>query len=168
MFSKYFHTLQGDVKRRYLEKIKDINNCDPYAIKESDLSANLKELVPIEVVDLYRYLLSTRSCYTEDEVKAFKSLEAFKFLVAGFVQKILFIKINDKYVVRGEVKHSQRMNASNLQVWIKIFSSGTISTAHCTCMAGLGEVCSHVAAILFALELGLLTDETSCTGKLAL
>lgn len=60
------------------------------------------------------------------------------------------------------------MNASNLQVWIKIFSSGTISTAHCTCMAGLGEVCSHVAAILFALESGLLTDETSCTGKLAL
>ena len=27
-----------------------------------------------------------------------------------------------------------------------------IESAHCTCMAGLGEVCSHVAAILFFLE----------------
>lgn len=66
------------------------------------------------------------------------------------------------------MKHSQRMNASNLKVWIKILPDGSISTAHCICMAGLGEVCSHVAAILFALESGLLANETSCTDILAL
>ena len=27
--------------------------------------------------------------------------------------------------------------------------NGTILAAHCTCMAGLGEVCTHVAAVLF-------------------
>lgn len=28
---------------------------------------------------------------------------------------------------------------------------GTIKCAHCNCMAGLGECCSHVAALLFCL-----------------
>ncbi|KAL5457379.1 hypothetical protein EMCRGX_G034630 [Ephydatia muelleri] len=30
--------------------------------------------------------------------------------------------------------------------------SGTVVTAHCTCMAGLGEVCSHIGAVLFKVE----------------
>ena len=29
---------------------------------------------------------------------------------------------------------------------------GTIICAHCTCMAGLGEACSHIAAKLFVLD----------------
>ena len=28
-------------------------------------------------------------------------------------------------------------------------------TAHCDCMAGLGEACSHVAALLFKIEVGV-------------
>lgn len=27
-----------------------------------------------------------------------------------------------------------------------------ILSGHCNCMAGLGEVCSHIAAVLFLLE----------------
>ena len=37
-------------------------------------------------------------------------------------------------------------------------------TAHCGCMAGLGEACSHVAALLFIIEAGVklgLTRESS-------
>lgn len=29
---------------------------------------------------------------------------------------------------------------------------GIVLTAHCDCMAGLGEVCRHVGAVLFVLE----------------
>ena len=29
---------------------------------------------------------------------------------------------------------------------------GSIDSAHCSCMAGLDECCSHVAAVLFTLE----------------
>ena len=34
-------------------------------------------------------------------------------------------------------------------------------TAHCTCMAGCGEACSHIAAVLFALE-QLTRDGENC------
>lgn len=39
-----------------------------------------------------------------------------------------------------------------------------MTAALCTCMAGTGEVCSHIAALLFYLEVGVrLRNEKSCT-----
>ena len=37
---------------------------------------------------------------------------------------------------------------------------GTIESTHCDCMAGLGECCSHVAALLWALEAAVRLRET--------
>ena len=37
-------------------------------------------------------------------------------------------------------------------MWVICQADGTVESAHCTCMAGLGEVCSHVGAVLFYLE----------------
>lgn len=45
-----------------------------------------------------------------------------------------------------------RINEKPLQPWVIVSSDGSIESAHCTCMAGLGECCSHTAAVLFALE----------------
>lgn len=45
--------------------------------------------------------------------------------------------------------HSQRLNDKPLQPWFITAHSGEVECAHCTCMAGLGESCTHVAALLF-------------------
>ncbi|KAL3888760.1 hypothetical protein ACJMK2_001120, partial [Sinanodonta woodiana] len=50
------------------------------------------------------------------------------------------------------VSHSQRLNAKPLELLIIISLQGTVLSAHCTRMAGLGESCSHVAALLFYIE----------------
>ena len=43
---------------------------------------------------------------------------------------------------------------------------GTIVCAHCNCMAGLGEPCSHIAALLYATEANTsLLKNTSCTSQ---
>ena len=47
--------------------------------------------------------------------------------------------------------HSQKLNEAPLKPWV-ILSGDTVNCAHCTCIAGLGEVCTHVAALLFTLE----------------
>lgn len=44
------------------------------------------------------------------------------------------------------------MNNPPLKVWIICEEEGSIISAHCTCMAGLSEVCSHIGALLYALE----------------
>ena len=56
------------------------------------------------------------------------------------------------YVFTASVKHSQSFSLPSLKVWASIKQDGEILTAHCTCMAGLGEICSHVAAVLFTAE----------------
>ncbi|CAG9773236.1 unnamed protein product [Ceutorhynchus assimilis] len=70
----------------------------------------------------------------------------------------------DTSTVQDEVKHSQRMNSSPLQCWAICKSEGDIVSAHCTCTVGAGEVCSHVGALLFAVEIiATSTEGASCT-----
>ena len=44
------------------------------------------------------------------------------------------------------------MNETALKPWVIADTSGVIHAAHCDCMAGLGEACSHVGSLLFYLE----------------
>ncbi|VEN45302.1 unnamed protein product, partial [Callosobruchus maculatus] len=105
-------------------------------------------------------------------MKAHKSLQAYKYYESGFVMAAGTIVINDFYVVVGKVKHSFRGNLKPLHVWCLIAKDGSVSTAHCTCMAGNSEVCSHIGAVLFAAEKanGKKEDQqegASCTDVLA-
>ena len=49
--------------------------------------------------------------------------------------------------------------------WLILFENGNIASAHCKCMAGLGEVCRHTGALAFAIY-SLNIGELSCTDKL--
>ena len=44
------------------------------------------------------------------------------------------------------------MNETPLSCWIIIEEAGAVCSAQCNCMAGLEEVCTHIAAVLFYLE----------------
>ena len=56
------------------------------------------------------------------------------------------------FVVTGLVKHSQIISAQTLKSWFAAEKGGLVNCAHCTRMAGLGEACSHVGTLLFAVE----------------
>ena len=46
--------------------------------------------------------------------------------------------------------------------------SGSILAAHCNCMAGLGESCSHIGAVLFYIEYATrIRDSKACTEEKA-
>ena len=45
-------------------------------------------------------------------------------------------------------------------LWAVAEESGEIITGHCACMAGLGESCSHVASLLWAVESGVRIRES--------
>jgi len=104
--------------------------------------------------DVFNYLIETTSEYTHEQLKAYKSLEAYNYLMNGWINYIAVLKSSNKltyYLLIATVKHSQSLSAVPLKVWVAIKSEGTILCAHCTCMAGLGEACSHVAAALYAV-----------------
>ncbi|KAK4882277.1 hypothetical protein RN001_005596 [Aquatica leii] len=66
----------------------------------------------------------------------------------------------------GTVLHSEKLNEAPLKPWCVINQSGDIVGAHCVCKAGLGEVCSHVAAVLYSLIDGI-PEEESVTDRLS-
>nr|XP_054923052.1 uncharacterized protein LOC126524139 [Dermacentor andersoni] len=64
----------------------------------------------------------------------------------------------------AQVRHSQAFRDKLLLPWLLIKADGEVLCAHCTCMAGLGEACSHVGAVLFYLEAVVTRrDGQSCT-----
>ena len=44
------------------------------------------------------------------------------------------------------------MNDTALHSWLICEKEGEIMAAHCNCMAGLGEACSHVASLMFYID----------------
>ena len=150
MISEYAAKLDGNIKSRYLEKIAVIG-IDPLLIPKQKFDPEC--LPPVEASDLLSYLVHETSFYTNAQFKAFRSLQAYNQMVSGFISSILGHIIKKKYVVAAKVRHSQRMNDPHVQLWIITNKEGTVVSAHCTgCMAGLGECCSHVASVLFYLE----------------
>ena len=70
-----------------------------------------------------------------------------------------------KMIITANVRHSQSVTAPPLKSWVAAEKCGTIICSHCTCMAGLGEPCSHIAALLFAAEAHNRLKDTSCTSQ---
>ena len=121
----------------------------------------------IQYPDIYNYFVATPSGHTKEELKAYKSLEGYKYFVDGWISDILVLPIPScpsAYMVSGQVKHSQRLSASPFKLWVAVQKDGVVVCAHCDCMAGLGEACSHIAALLFTLDANTQVKKgLSCT-----
>jgi len=67
--------LTGDAKLRYFDKIKLVNNTDPYSLSTASLSTTSLWLPTIKRPDLYNHLILQ---YTSVQFQAFRLLEAYK------------------------------------------------------------------------------------------
>ena len=162
ILSEYCRKLDDHVKRRYLEKIAEVG-VDPVTIPDEQFNSECLPL--IEATDLLSYLVLETSFYTKQQFKTYKSLEAYNFMVSGFITSIPGCIVSGKHVVAGKVRHSQRMNDSLISVWVIAEKDGTVTSAHCLgCKVGLAESCSHVASVLFYIEAWTrIRGKLSCT-----
>ena len=118
--------------------------------------------------DVYNYLILTPSLYTHEQLKTYKSLKAFNEVVNGWVRDVICSVSRSSstklYLFTALVKHSQSLSLPSLKVWVSVKQSGEVLCAHCTSMAGAGEACSHIASVLFMLELNTqMKQQFSCT-----
>uniref|UniRef100_A0A1X7UDI0 SWIM-type domain-containing protein n=1 Tax=Amphimedon queenslandica TaxID=400682 RepID=A0A1X7UDI0_AMPQE len=93
--------------------------------------------------------------YTREKLQAYKSLEAYSYYINGYVQTVLYFCYESNpsvCVVKAKVHASQKATVLHL-AWVAVNKrDGRIITGHCKCMAGCGEVCCHIAAIVFQVE----------------
>uniref|UniRef100_A0A1X7VKI9 SWIM-type domain-containing protein n=1 Tax=Amphimedon queenslandica TaxID=400682 RepID=A0A1X7VKI9_AMPQE len=166
-----FEKLPKAEKERYKQKIEMFmgrefeKKMDPYEIDEWEDDISLWP--PVEYGCIWTYLIDSPREYTKDSLKAYKSLAAYNYYYSGWVKTVYYANVNDKTcLLRAKVMPSQRINDKPHDAWLAVErKTGTVITGHCTCVAGCGEVCSHVAGILFKVEacVRLEIAKKSCT-----
>ncbi|XP_055012544.1 uncharacterized protein LOC129409807 [Boleophthalmus pectinirostris] len=139
----------------YIKKLNRLNITDPYnapGVLFKNISAE-EDVPDLQYPDIYNYLVNFPSSYSGDSLKAYKSLEGYKWTQSGFVTNIQLWNLQAKNccIITGRVNHSQRLNDPQLKPWMVVWNDGVVLGAHCNCTAGLGESCSHVSAVLFSI-----------------
>ncbi|WAQ94074.1 hypothetical protein MAR_006545, partial [Mya arenaria] len=90
-----------------------------------------------------------------ESLKAYKSLDGYNHFHCGHVQQVLYHEVSKEStacLLKTKVTPSQRVNDKPHETWVCIdIKGGHVISTHCTCKAGLGEACSHIAALLFKM-----------------
>lgn len=162
----YYSDLTGPERLRYAEKVRMCDNIDPFTLRAGmDTSSDVDIFPDISYGDIVNYLVFSANYLTLEKMKAFKSTEAHNYFTSGWVKDLSAKQLqDDKVLLLGEVNHSQRLLDQPLHVWILCKKHGLVLSAHCTCMAGTREACSHVGACLYAVETSVqMRNATSCT-----
>ena len=102
LFSNYCNSLEQTARARYKEKCKECG-FDPYTLKPSDFVTDWNTLPEVEYPDIANYLVLQTSWITKEQVKAYKSLEAYNFFVSGWVSNLLTKTAKDGRVVYTRV-----------------------------------------------------------------
>ena len=140
----YISSLDVVSRDRYEEKIKVINNNCPYIIDKALCKFTGGDSVKkLGGSNLSRY----SKLFTYDEMKAYKSLKSYSYFINGFVLEVSHLKENDHNLFMGKVKPSQRMNETPGRPWVIVNPNGTVTSGHCTCMAGQGEMIRYCCSV---------------------
>ena len=75
-------------QKRYNEKTELIGNKDPYTLSENEFSVDFENFLSISYPDIVNYLVFRPSPYSADDIKAYKSLEAYNQVIEGWVKDV--------------------------------------------------------------------------------
>lgn len=157
-FSSYYKNLEPILKNDYKKKVINLG-FDPFNEKVEYKNEFPQDLTTRDIVS---YLCFKKSNETENILYAAKGLDGLDMATKGWVKEIKGIKTSFGHVVYARVFHSMRMNETPLKTWAAIESNAKIKNSHCDCVAGFGEVCTHVGILLFYL---LIMPDIACTSQ---
>ena len=141
--SVYTAQLSDSDRANYINKLVLSNGellPDPYNIPDNDWIVDMSKWPLITFPDIYLYLIEKPSVYTKESLRAYKSLDAYNYVLSGNVHEIkLYDTGSDFCVLRANVLPSQRQGQKTkpYDAWVYVHKQlGYILTANCTCMAG--------------------------------
>ena len=115
---------------------------NPATLPNEEWSLNLKLWPALEFPHVHLYLINTPSEYTHEKKRAYKSLDAYNYVVCGHVHRVKYhpISKSSSYCfLKADVLPSQRQGDKTklYEAWICVDKkTADILTAYCTCMAG--------------------------------
>ena len=104
MSERFYSTLDPPSQKRYNEKTELIENKDPDTLSENEFSVDFDNFPSISFPGIVNYLVFRPSPYSTDDMKAYKSLEAYNQVIEGWVRdRKVNLNENGLTAVRGKV-----------------------------------------------------------------
>ena len=104
--STYFSKLDLKAKERYKEKIKLIENVDPYTLQKEAFTENIDCFPKVTYPDIVNYFLFAPSPLTKEQLKAYKSLESYNQFVSGWVKDVGVKLFQNNILLHGRVSYT--------------------------------------------------------------
>ena len=93
--------------KRYAEKLGSLGILDPYSVPQVLFKPikSLDSLPNVQYPDIVNYLIFNPSAYTGQEMKAYKSTDAYRYFQAGWVNDTVLWHLENKtfYIIMAKV-----------------------------------------------------------------
>ena len=138
--SAHFLSLQGPARERYVDKLRLVGleeSDDPYSYTNSSrFTDDLTSWPAVEYGHIFGYFITRPGLYTQEQLLAWKQLDAYNYFQSGYVRSILVWRVDNTRILKALVNPSQRSPDNAHHCWLAVKKDGTVISAHCTCMAG--------------------------------
>ena len=92
--SPFYLQLDTTGRKRYTDKLEMLQLAeDPYLLSLDNFSTDRSSWPPLDFPDIYVYLINSPSPHTKEELKSYKSSQAWSYFVAGFVSDVRVTKL---------------------------------------------------------------------------
>ena len=146
------------LKVEYQNRLKQHGiSTDPKSIPDAAWIDDVSKWPELDDGKLFSYILKVKAVET-DYIGAYKDQKAYSYWMSGFVGAVwICASPTDKDVVflKSEVCPSQRIHDDPHKVWVCVKGgekNHSLCTSWCTCIAGSGEACNHVIALLYKVN----------------
>jgi hypothetical protein len=139
-------------KEGVAEAVQQLKNIE--RVVQEDWKPDFSCINSFTFSNLYNYLVNSRDkSFDKDSMKAYKSLKAYKYFDDNLVQKILAYNSTCEQMIIVKCHCFSSLKAKKVyETYVVLRYSGEVLTAKCACVAGKGQACSHVDALLFYIE----------------
>ncbi|XP_078655658.1 uncharacterized protein LOC144902231 [Branchiostoma floridae x Branchiostoma belcheri] len=153
-------------------------------LKEKDA---VKQWPPVGLTDIAKWLLCEAPCVSEPRrsgsgadrkattlhdrlLSDYKEGKAFSYFESKWINEVHYHPISadsDACFLKATCTPSQSIRNIPHAGWVAVEKkSGRILSAYCSCFAGLGSTCNHIAALLFKLDHAFMVGASRpCTSK---
>ena len=147
--------VEEDLKKEYEKKLRVDDKLipDPFKIPHGWLEEDegIAFWPMLLYPDIFNYLMFHPTQLGSTDLSDYKNSNAYSYY---------------KYCIfKGECRQSQRINEIIHKLWNIMEKCGKIRSCHCTCMAGMGQSCNHVAAPMYRIDEAVRNglNNPSCT-----
>ncbi|XP_070549612.1 uncharacterized protein [Ptychodera flava] len=123
---------------------------------EDGWSQDIRQISPVITIEnVKEYLINSNDkSFDKDTLRAYKALRAYNLYEAGHIHSVQYNQLSSSKnfcIVRSKCFPSQKTNKDYTTYVCLDKVTGVVYGGTCQCVAGLGQACTHLAALLFSL-----------------